>query len=246
MYDITLMSILRDCSLYVERYFDQLSTVLRHAKNPRLIWVEGDSVDGTYERLCEVQRNRELPGEITILKHDLGGPYWPSADIPDRWGQLESCWNRAIAALEPSEICVAVECDLFWSRWHLDRVKPFLSSFDVVAPMLMHPYIEYFYDTNGFRKNGHHFECLPFPNCVPGGWNGERLVSVDNCGGMIVAKYDAIRNAVWKNKCVMHFEPHVRIAMDTQTRIYHPMMIDPIPRNNAFHLLSPEERKVWV
>ncbi len=246
MYDITILSILRDSTLYIERYLDQLSTVFRHAKNPRAIWVEGNSVDGTYERLLRVKEDKELPGEITLIKHEIGGPFWPSVDVPERWAQLEHCWNRAIAALEPSEICVAVESDLFWSNWHFQRVKKHLDKYDVIAPMLMHQFIEFFYDTNGFRKNGANFECTPFPYCVPGGWNGDRFIDLDTCGGMIVTSYDAMRAAVWKNKCVMHFQPHYRIAVDTETRIYHPVMFDPIPRDNSFRLLEADEREKWL
>lgn len=220
MYDLTLLSIFRDSTGYLERYAAQVAETLTHFENVHLIWVEGDSVDDTQAQLQAL--SERLAADVTLVEFTTSGPHWPSIDHPSRWQQLEACWNRALKHLEPGRLCVCVESDLMWDWSALSTCIEHLTSWDVVYPMLMRrlPEGEYFYDTNGFSRNGQHFS--NFAPFIPD-WDGvTRLVELTTGGGLIATRYDYLRQARWRDKCVLHFPDQARLAVDTWTKIYHP------------------------
>lgn len=222
MYDLTICSIFRDSTSYLERYADQVVEVLAHFPQSHLIWLEGDSQDGTPQALAALADR--LAADVTLLTYDTGGPYWPSIDHSLRWQQLEACWNRNLRYLEPSALCICVESDLMWDWSTVARCLEGLASWDVVYPMLMKRGAgsEWFYDTNAFQRAGQHFSM--HPPVIPD-WeatSGERFVPVSTGGGLILTRYELLRQAQWRDNCVLHFPDGTRLAVDTQTRIYHP------------------------
>lgn len=223
MYDITLLSIFRDSAAYLDRYIDQVEEALDPFEKPHLIWLEGDSMDDTFEKLTAL--SEQTVADVTLIQFDTNGPYWPSIDHPMRWQQLEACWNKALSYLEPSAICVCVESDLIW-RWPTLRtligdVQAGLC--EVACPMLMRhaPQMgDYFYDTNAFCKDGQHFTNLwPYH---PALLNEERFVPLETGGGMLVTNSDSLSQARWQDKCVLRFGSEARVLLDTRLKIYHP------------------------
>ena len=70
-YDLTLLSILRDSTPYLERYAAQLRAAAVHFERVHAIWVEGDSQDDTQHRLRDLAA--ELPIDVTLVECKTGG-----------------------------------------------------------------------------------------------------------------------------------------------------------------------------
>lgn len=223
MYDLTIFSIFRDSAHYLERYAQQVKTAVAHAAQAHLVWLEGDSLDDTPVRLQELSET--LEADVTLVKFDTGGPYWPSINHPDRWRQLEACWNRALKYLEPTRMAVCVESDLIWDWPTLEGLVSLVDSgcCEVACPMLMRSTPQtgpYFYDTNAFTKDGQHFtNGLPYHPALR---SGERFVTLDTAGGLLVSTGAQLSRARWRDQCVLHFAPNARIVLDSQLRIFHP------------------------
>lgn len=225
MYDITFASILRNATPYLERYMALLHGALDHFRRGRIVWVEGDSDDGTYQRLQELSGEFTRQNhEVTLIKLDHGGPKYGSVDETDRWWRLEMVWNRALAAIQDTEWAVLVESDLVWDYDTLAECMQHVESgvADVVYPMLYSASIPmHFHDSNGFRLlDGTRFTNRP--PFVPGGWRGERFVPIQTGGGLIVTRGSTLDGATWRDKCRLHFREGIKLVADTQLGIYHP------------------------
>src|SRR5258708_3181309 len=185
-YDLTVLSILRDSTPYLDRYAAQLRAAARRFEHVHAIWVEGDSRDDTQARLRALVD--ELPIDVTLVECKTGGPYWPSIDHPQRWRQLEVVWNTALAYLEPTTYAVCVESDLIWDVDTLLACIEQLGEGDAVAPLLLKGDI--FYDTHGFSRHSQ-----PFSNRAPyiPDWDGQpRLVACDSLGRLVVTTYPVL------------------------------------------------------
>src|SRR5579859_6757463 len=205
MNDLTILSIMRNSTPYLSRYLSQLSSAFAHFHYPHLVVCEGDSDDGTRERL----ESLDLRANFTLLRLDTGGPLWPSVSHPSRWRQLETVWNACLDALEPTRIAVCVESDLIWDWPTLEALITHVENglCDVACALVMRDTPQtglYFYDTNAFTRDGAHFSnYLPYHPALAG---GERFVELDTGGGMLVTTYATLRRARWKDQCVLRSE----------------------------------------
>lgn len=223
MYEVTILSIFRDSTPYLERYLAQVQSVVSLARSAHVIWLEGDSKDRTLEAL--ERASESLSADVTLVQFDTHGPKWPSIDHAQRWTQLESCWNQCLSYLEPTDIGICVESDLIWDMATLFEEMNIVSDpalrVDVVAPMMFSTADGHFYDTNAFRRDGKNFS--PWFPIIPGcNEPYPALVPCETVGGMVVAKGDKLAQAVWKNKCVLHFPEGTDVLADTTRCIYHP------------------------
>lgn len=221
MYHITIFSIIRQAMKYIDRYERQVRSVFEGSDDCRLVLCEGDSTDGTKERL----KTLDVGGKVDVITLDLGGPLYPSVDDPARWKQLETCWNTCIEQIQPTRYAICVECDLIWSADTVERLMSHLlhEQCEVVCPMLMTVKPGHglrFYDCNAFVKDGVHFESVyPYHPALT---KGDQFVRLDTGGGMLVTTYFPLYHATWRDKCVLHFKPPARTMLDTQLAILHP------------------------
>lgn len=221
---ITFVSICRDSESYLDRYAMQVNQALANLplSGKRILVVEGDSKDKTPEKLGEI--GAHLYGaRMSVVKFDMGTPLYGSADIAERWVNLEACWNEAMYHIGESEWVVCVESDLIWDFAALTACMQAVSDgvADVIYPALLTFGRDgHWHDINGFEIDG-----LRFKNEYPYHpiWDGsQRYLSVQTGGGMIVGKGASFKQAVWRDKCRLHFPDGVRRSVDMLTRIYHP------------------------
>ena len=226
-YDLTILALMRDSMGYFSRFIEQVNGVFSRSKHNHLIITEGDSVDGTKDRLADLASNGNLlvNADVTVVVLDTGTQAMGSSNHPTRWRNLELAWNTNLSQLEPTRYAICVESDLIWSLQVAGQMIDFLDDNvgDVMCPKLMCSTPQqghYWYDTNAFRLNGKNFQ--NFKPYHPDWNNDERFMKLDTGGGMLVTYGKHLERATWKNQCVLHFPEELRVICDTQSEILHP------------------------
>ncbi len=221
MYNLTILSLMRNGANYVDRYFQQINAVAGHFQKVCVILTTGNNIDDTVARARAWVR--KTPVELRIFHHDTGAP--TSYDtMQARWEALEHNWNLCLDFLpQVSDYVACIESDLIWQPDDLLACIQTLHKLDVdvVSPMLYAQGENRFYDINGFRlPDGRHFNANE--PIIPD-WNGlPHYVELQSGGGMVVARGDTFRRACWKNECRLHFDYDTRWVVDTGLRIDHP------------------------
>lgn len=220
---VQLGSIFRDSAEYLPRYLNQVEKAVEQVGVGRLLWLEGDSSDRTYEvlRMAAVTF-RERGVDVHLVKYDTGRPYYPSIDNALRWRHLEEVWNRCLAEYGDADFSVTVESDLIWEADVLGQCVERLERgiADVVYPCLMHGYSANWYDTHGFSRCGKKFRARA-PYCE--GWNeSDHYIDVETGGGMVVARGAAMKQATWANGCIVTFPAGYIKVLDKRLAVQHP------------------------
>lgn len=208
---LTVASIFRDSTFYLHRYLDQIQRLRYEVDDVRCLWAEGDSVDGTYDRLEQFLR----PGDI-LIKVDHGGPNFGSIDHPQRWDQIATVVRRLLDEWDGGrDGFVWVESDLVWEPETVvalvERARPAL------APMVFHGHTDRYYDTWGFRKDGAQF--APWPPYFQG--NDGTISPIDSCGSCFALTpdaYDTVKN--WSGH--WPFTAGGQLAVDPTLEVRHP------------------------
>jgi hypothetical protein len=216
----------RTSESYLDRYFQQVKA-LEDAVRPlgydlRLILVEGDSADNTFEELHRLSE----PFEAEIIKREHGGPAFQSIVNEQRWRQISYATNGALEAVKESDdYFVWVEADLIWEPGvmcdllrHLERGTP------AVSPLCIGP-DGLFHDVWAYRKDGEHFQ-KPAP--FHPGVNG-KLTEIDSAGSCIAMRSDIAMTCRYDppERCVLSFcegiyEMGYSLVVDPLLRVYHP------------------------
>jgi hypothetical protein len=219
MYNLTILSLMRNGATYADRYFQQINAVAGHFQKVCAILTTGNNQDDTVERARGWVA--KSPAEIHIYHHDTGAP--TSYDtMQARWEALEHNWNLCLDFLpQVSDYVACIESDLIWQPDALlECIRNLhLTDCDVISPMLYADGENRFYDINGFRlPDGRHFN--DFEPIIPN-WDKDRWVKVQSAGGMVVARGDTFKRACWKNECRLHFDYDTQWVVDTSLRIDH-------------------------
>ena len=230
-YNLSLYSIFRDSTSYLQRYFEQIKSLTPYFDRVQLTWLEGDSEDDTWNWLksekaqCDygnLYRTTQDTGVyVDLIKLDTLGPYWPSVNNSLRWRQLEAVWNACIQDKYDTEVVVCVESDLIWEAQDLlDTVALVRDGVcDVAYPSIFLNNTQRWWDTNGFSRNGQKFTNEhPY---IPG-TPVDDLVEVDTGGGMIACSNIAFEYANWQDTCVLNFPDWTTRLLNRRTVIYHP------------------------
>lgn len=174
---ITVCSIFRNSTPYLDRYFAQIEG-LRAAGDVQLALAEGDSDDGTFEAI----EGRLQPGDF-LAKIDHGGPVFGSVDAEQRWAQIALVVSGLIGKIgDPGAALIWVESDLIWKPEALTALIGDLRFVPAVAPMVFHGDSARFYDIWGYRREGQCFS--PYPPYWTGAHTGAHnmVTNIDSCG----------------------------------------------------------------
>jgi hypothetical protein len=188
--NVAIGSIFRNSEAYAARYARQLAKLVSAAPGYafRLLLVEGDSTDRTWEIL-----NDFFPGCVEKREHN--GLLFGSIDNVIRWKQSSWVWEAVIARVQPDDDAfIYVESDLIWEpRTMLKLLNLLKPGVDVACPMCWSNGRHY--DTWGLRGiDGACFGCFyPFHDCLlrrsPNG-----LYPISSAGSCLVMRGEVARN----------------------------------------------------
>lgn len=191
---IAILSIFRNSTAYIPRYFDQMGA-LSKLLTARGDWLTlllgyGDSTDGTGEMLHE-EATFSMDALLVDVSH--GGPEFGSIEHPERFKQLAYCGNKLLGYV-PSDADVVgiVESDLIWDAMTLSDLIAHTAYVPAIAPMILDGENS-FYDSFAFRKNGVRFTKTPpyhewLDRCSD-------LVQVDSAGSVLFVRADLAKKA---------------------------------------------------
>src|SRR3989304_9174143 len=233
MIDLTILSIFRQSSSYLARYFSQIEKAFQLSDGRcHALWLEGDSTDDTCALLAQKKRELEQMGHlVTIVKNDLRKELWPSVKNAKRWNQLAACWNKCLGSLLPSKIAVCVESDLIWDPSIIQKIVPKLDKeHQVIAPMLLLDKSKevmgewWFYDTWGFSRGKHKFRLTnPYWKRMKHLRHEKELLEVSTAGGLLGSTYDVYHKSKWDlETCILSYPQGTKVFLDKTLQIYHP------------------------
>ena len=221
---VTLASIFRDSTGYLDRYFLQVAKLEAALGEPvRLVLAEGDSADGTYDAISK--RLVDHPVDDVLLKVDHNGAKFGSEDNPVRWAQIALVCNAVMEAAKPLPgPMIYVESDLIWEPETMTRLLEDLAVYPAVAPMSMRG--GRFYDIYGFRgmdgvcwtpTEPYHAEMA----------TGAPLVKISSAGSCIAMQaHVADQVQFGPNDCVVGLGREINhvasLWVDTRVQVEHP------------------------
>lgn len=215
---VALCSIFRDSEPYLDRYYGQVLS-LRHALWDRgdlltCIWVEGDSVDNTEDRLHQMASVRDFVGI-----YDHGGPSYGSVDLLARWRQLAPVCNATMDQVsQEDDAVIYVESDLIWDADTMVKLLDRLTEYPAVGGLVYHA-AGFFYDTYAYRLNGSRFGADFQPV-------GSEPFQIDSVGSCIVMTGDVARSCRFgADTCLIgeSLAAHgYELWVDPTCRIVHP------------------------
>jgi hypothetical protein len=231
---LTLSSIFRDSTHYIDRYFSQIAALEEVVGPIRLVIAEGDSEDGTYEALKGQIMDRISLGfrDDTLIQVNHGGPKFGSVDNPLRWNQIAQVCNAVMDCLPHDKTPkVYIESDLIWNPKVIVQLVEDLAEVEAVAPMSMMAdgLTTRFYDLWGHRGlDGERFSMDP-PYHMDLARTYDPLVEISSAGSCVAMRSDIARVARFgDNDCIVglgrsiRYECRGHLYLDRRVAVRHP------------------------
>lgn len=230
--NITLCSAFRNSMPYIERYMVQVLqlnlALADRDDNLSCIWGEGDSTDGTLNRLALSVQFAPWPATIVDCTH--GGADYPSIVLAERWRQLAHV-GRCIWGAIPTnaDAVVYAESDIAWDAQTLVALIDRLADYPAISPMIMlerrgWPAGRSFYDTFVFRKDGKHFgHHPPYHPC----YRPDRPFPIDSAGSVMAMRGDVARGlqfdeqTIFPDLCRQVYANGGSVHVDPRCRVTH-------------------------
>jgi hypothetical protein len=230
--NVTLCSAFRNSMSYLQRYFDQASSLnaalLAQGHDLYLVIGEGDSTDDTQQALLDYMESPDLDVVLVDVAH--GGPEYGSLVHAERFRQLAAVWNVLFGYIPPkADAVLVIESDLIWEPATMLALLDDLEHVGAVSPMVMlkregfPP--DYFYDTWAFWRNG--VQIRPMPPYFDGLDDDSDLHEVDSAGSCMAMLGDVARRVTWPEEdvfrglCRQVREGGDHIYLDTRLKVTH-------------------------
>ena len=186
--NVTIVSPFRDCAAKVNAYFDRILSI-QYAKRLRIIAVEGDSKDNTYDAL-DSWRAGPFYDVIALVKCDTGRPHYGSIVNAERFRTLATVFNAGLDAvdLDWSDFVLMLPSDILYQPDLLTRLVALDK--DIVAPFTWKHGI--FYDTWAWSMNDSFF--LNFQR--QGSDLGDKPLKMTTIGGTALFRAEVLRAGV--------------------------------------------------
>jgi hypothetical protein len=225
--NIAICSAFRSASAYIDRYFEQVSSLHKALKKKRHTLVpvlgEGDSTDDTRSKLRDALDASGLGGFIVDCTH--GGRDYGSVVAAERFKNLAYVGNKIFSAI-PDDVAIVVwvESDLIWETSTLVALIDRLKEYPMVAPMIMEESTKGFYDLYAFRKDGVNFKKHP---PYFDGWPVETPIQLDSIGSCWAMNATLARHVSFPAEdvvvglCREIYEQSGSIFLDPSLIVYH-------------------------
>ncbi len=222
-------------------YFNQVSSLrdslLLKGYTLRLVAAEGDSLDGTRERIEALSASHGIPLVIADTTH--GGMRWGSVEDPVRMKVMSDVMNKALSeVVESDDIVVWIMSDLKWDvediEWLIKDLEE-SDRFQVLAPLVFIGGAEdkLFYDTWAYRRGGERFyNKFPFHDDFyklihdDDNPNPPAEIEIDSAGTCLVMQGKVACNCRASNLEAVSFCENARgkgyrIGLSTSWQVYH-------------------------
>ncbi len=177
--NVTICSPLRDAGQILPAYRERIKRLVWPPHQLRIIAVEGDSNDDTWDQLQAWAAQDE---RVTLGKCDLGKPHYGSIVHPERFQVLATVFNAALnlVDLEWSDYVLFLPGDIEYQPELLGQLVS--EQLDVLAPFSYQS--GYFYDIWGFTRDKRMFE--KFTELDAFLHYGDRPIAMDTVGGTVL------------------------------------------------------------
>jgi len=190
----------------------------------RLVAAEGDSVDGTRERIKELSNEYNIPLTITDTTH--GHMKWASVEDPVRMRTMSDVMNKALDEVRDSDdVVVWIMSDLEWKPKDICfLVRSALAEkegYSIFAPEVRIKSSGQFYDTWAFRHfNGTRFDAKFNPSTVDADF-----ITISSAGSCLVMNACVAKHCRADKDEAVSFCKNARnkynIALAANVQIYH-------------------------
>lgn len=192
MANVTIVTPMRDSAAKMSAYIGRVNALEHDPAGLRVIVVEGDSVDDTWQRLqCWAAND----SRVTVLKCDTMQPRFGSVVSPLRFWILATTFNAGLEAvdLDWSSHVLFIPDDIEYEPDMLARLLARDKS--IVAPFVFLRQRQQFYDTWAFQQEGRQaFDAFQLAD-APARF-GDSLVRMDSVGGVMLSHAAVLRAGV--------------------------------------------------
>lgn len=234
---VAVLTPFRNARKYLSLYFSQISALRdllsQNGYSLRLIAAEGDSLDGTRERIIELSKEKNIP--LTLVDTTHGHMRWGSVEDPLRMRIMSDVMNAALSEVKDSDnIAVWIMSDLEWKAQTL--LEMILETeieygareggyYSIFAPLCLSSSADsrkIFYDTWAYRLlDGSRFDPIGFPWQLTGDWT-----EVYSAGTCLVMKSQVARCCrAFDNEAVSFCkdagEKGYSVCVGTRWEVYH-------------------------
>lgn len=236
---VCILTPFRNARGYLPLYFSQMvslkDTLESEGYSMRIVAAEGDSLDGTRDRLIELGLQYNF--DLTIVDTTHGHMRWASVEDPVRLKVMSDVMNKALDQVQESDdIVVWIMSDLKWDPADLLEMiqtteHDETGTQDIYAPRVLLENGQ-FYDTWAFRSKGGvrfspqapYMEFLRYSD-------GIGLYEIDSAGTCLVMEASVARDCRAEKDEAVSFCTNAkaqghRIWLDLERRFYHA----PLPR----------------
>lgn len=248
---VCVLTPFRNARKYLPLYFEQMSALKSaleiEGMSLRIVAAEGDSVDGTRERLVEMACEYNIPLSVVDTTH--GHMRWASVEDPVRMRVMSDVMNAALEQVrDTDDIVVWIMSDLQWEAEDIiGLINDLLESngeFSVLSPLVFSDSREdkkTFYDTWAFRHRGVRFRPqFPYHDDFYELICDDSLlaVEVDSAGSCLVMRGITARSCRAADQEAVSFCQDVRSAAGCKVGMSTSWMI--------YHAPIPNRRILWI
>lgn len=217
--NITIVTPWRQRETLVHPYREQAQSLDWPYGQLRFIFVEGDSTDATREMLARwaLQDDR-----VTLLRHDVNAPYYPSVVDSGRFRILAEVFNIGLEAVEPCDSVLFLPCDIKYEPSLLRKLAETKKSF--VSPFVFQNGI--FYDTWAFQLHGHSIGAFKQARTLE--MFGHKPIEMESTGCVTLFDYGVISagarydsETVDRGFCAAARDRGFKVWADPTTQVYH-------------------------
>lgn len=232
--NLVILSAFRNAVGHINRYFDQVLALREHGlKNDanfsvRIVACEGDSTDKTLHDLQWMKLAIDSRINVSIVKHDHGGPAFGSVESIERMSALTGVMKAMLAQVSYNDDMVLyVESDLIWTPHDVGSIVDRAGEhggFDIVSPLVLAG--DNFYDVYCFRGlDGSRF--APFKPYHSSLLSNRHITEVSSVGSCLafragLAAIEPIGELGLISFCAGVRQSGFRIGVDSRFKVYHP------------------------
>lgn len=222
---VAVGSMWRNSDGYIDRALRQFEGLAEHFDEVQFGFVENESADNTGALLDEWADGLSLDLQGSIAHVADGCPYYPSADMPERWRHLAWVANHTIDLIsDEADIFLYVESDLAWDPADLAQLVEWADETQAAHAACNLMAGDRWYDTWGSRIGDEHFDAGPPYHSK---WDDSPFQVDSTCGALALPAKVARATRFQPEDCYVGWCRSIReegtpIWLQPDIKVHHP------------------------